>query len=418
MLNTYTCPKPTDVRIEQTKWETIFVGSNSANWDQSAETNYRTIGVGAPRDGYEAYYCGNDAFQSSGAYKIGALPAGNLKMAPWGLGHLLKGGQLPDARTFYCPSGGKASQLNGQYYDTMLFPQQPEDWQMAGGFSGQILTHGNWPMRGYGGWGTTQAYGVQTSYCYRNQALTGDRSAQWAYDYADSFTIPYTRPGVTSEYDAPMFKTQRRLQSRALVSDGFTKIGCAAGTAWTWDTNPGFGALVHEDGYNVLYGDYSVQWNGDPEQRIIYWNLPNDGDIYPADKVEFIDPLSKSAYTVGAGYFTETNRRISYMKGSGECILRFAARNTAKGYGGTGWVRADVLNYDDGGGYFPGPAFVLGESAPVWHTFDTLNNQDVGVIFSPPNGNFPNAEMKSNIAPTGTGNAAYLLSWWGYVLTP
>jgi hypothetical protein len=33
----------------------------------------------------------------------------------------------------------------------------------------------------------------------------------------------------------------------------------------------GSGFYAHRDGYNVLYGDSSVKWYGDPQQRILYW---------------------------------------------------------------------------------------------------------------------------------------------------
>ena len=29
---------------------------------------------------------------------------------------------------------------------------------------------------------------------------------------------------------------------------------------------------MHKDGYNVLYGDWSAKWYGDPQQRLIWWD--------------------------------------------------------------------------------------------------------------------------------------------------
>jgi prepilin-type processing-associated H-X9-DG protein len=37
---------------------------------------------------------------------------------------------------------------------------------------------------------------------------------------------------------------------------------------------PGDGAYGHRDGYNVLYGDGSVRWHGDPQQRLIWMPMP------------------------------------------------------------------------------------------------------------------------------------------------
>jgi len=97
-------------------------------------------------------------------------------------------------------------------------------------------------------------------------------------------TIPYTRPQVVSSFNAPSFKTQRRLQGHALISDSFAK-----GPNWTIagganrpgiEVWPGMGDNVHKDGYNVLYGDYHTVWHGDPEQRIIYWDMYDVGDTW------------------------------------------------------------------------------------------------------------------------------------------
>ena len=63
------------------------------------------------------------------------------------------------------------------------------------------------------------------------------------------------------------------------------------------DTLAGMGANVHKDGYNVLYGDYSVSWYGDPEQRIIYWQMWQTGDTWADyDGVTF-----DSGHSYGAG---------------------------------------------------------------------------------------------------------------------
>src|SRR5208337_1959019 len=37
------------------------------------------------------------------------------------------------------------------------------------------------------------------------------------------------------------------------------------------------GTYAHKDGYNCLYGDYHVQWYGDPDKRLIWMPPPNDG---------------------------------------------------------------------------------------------------------------------------------------------
>ena len=36
----------------------------------------------------------------------------------------------------------------------------------------------------------------------------------------------------------------------------------------------GMAWYAHREGYNVLYGDWSAKWYGDPQERIMWW--PND----------------------------------------------------------------------------------------------------------------------------------------------
>ena len=63
------------------------------------------------------------------------------------------------------------------------------------------------------------------------------------------------------------------LRSRALISDAISK-----GFNQDWSTTtPGFGEDAHQEGYNILFGDYSVRWYSDVEKRIIYWDTPTTG---------------------------------------------------------------------------------------------------------------------------------------------
>ncbi len=34
--------------------------------------------------------------------------------------------------------------------------------------------------------------------------------------------------------------------------------------------HPGYGQFAHREGYNVLYGDWSAKWYGDPQGRILW----------------------------------------------------------------------------------------------------------------------------------------------------
>jgi hypothetical protein len=85
-------------------------------------------------------------------------------------------------------------------------------------------------------------------------------------------TIAYTRPKVKTDGACPPFKTPRLLGARALIADAVNKANGKIQTATYPSINPGFGIKAHQDGYNVLYGDYAAKWHGDPQRQIIYWN--------------------------------------------------------------------------------------------------------------------------------------------------
>jgi len=133
----------------------------------------------------------------------------------------------------------------------------------------------------------------------------------------------------------PQFKTQRRLGSRAIVSDTFQKDQDLYGTV----PKPGDGLVGHKDGYNVLYGDYSTHWFGDQEQRIIYWDTSTGvsyGNSYP---IGFQRPIF-----------------VEYYAGKGSF---YAPRNVVGGAGGPG-----------NSGYKETSSYA------VWHQFDLAHELD------------------------------------------
>jgi prepilin-type N-terminal cleavage/methylation domain-containing protein len=213
------------------------------------------------------------------------LPQDNatLKASPWGVGWLVQTGTLTDPRLLYCPSAmGKEfsnpnhpqKESSWRCYEAPTYSGNPADtpseWQAAGPFEAKTLTHGNWTRRytekGFSG------YAVYGQYMYRDHpafgCVTEDTAnpprPQWNWP----FTVVYTRPKVTTTMMCPPFKTGRLLGGRALVSDSWLKEN-------TFIT-PGFGAQCHGEGYNVLYGDHHARWYGDPQQRLIYYNPPQD----------------------------------------------------------------------------------------------------------------------------------------------
>ena len=56
------------------------------------------------------------------------------------------------------------------------------------------------------------------------------------------------------------------------------------------------GQYAHRDGYNVLYGDWSAKWYGDPQRRLMWWEcstgVPYQDDL-PAFTQDWV-PNAKS----------------------------------------------------------------------------------------------------------------------------
>ena len=109
--------------------------------------------------------------------------------------------------------------------------------------------------------------------------------------------VPYTKPEVSFLSGGPMFKTDKLLGGRAIVADGFGSKACcddtgratlgSSGQVATMhkkytpdDTDPSLllplpritmGWYGHRDGYNVLYGDFSTKWFGDPNREVMWF---------------------------------------------------------------------------------------------------------------------------------------------------
>jgi len=199
----------------------------------------------------------------------------DLQMAPLGLGYLLTGSYLPDARSFYCPSSWATHAVSGT---PVNFPKDTNAdlyaWTRAGGYEGKFLTHGDWTgasniERGYPG-AAAYSRGALCSYAYRNvwnrayDASVDDGPGDYAY------TVNFTRPVVTTNEGCPLFKTTRDLGFRAVAADAFGST--SPPNAASEEDLIGRGVFGHREGYNVLYNDGSMDWYGDMNARIIYWN--------------------------------------------------------------------------------------------------------------------------------------------------
>lgn len=216
---------------------------------------------------------------------------GQLNTAPIGLGYLLNGGYLGDVRTFFCPSAGGNMPADDyiSYTDLDEGPgtavASQRDCQKLGGFDARAMTHGTWktgfPVDGLNAvWGSSTWYGrvIQGNYNYRNTPSFLHNPAWVVAKYGnamptetDSVYLAYTKPRVKVTAGCPPFKTQKILGSRAIVSDSFSQEAHMVANYVYADVVPGMAWYDHRDGYNVLYGDWSAKWYGDPQERIMWW---------------------------------------------------------------------------------------------------------------------------------------------------
>ncbi len=225
------------------------------------------------------------------AYYYPSLPtAGQLCHAPMGLGMLLTTGNLADARALYCASAsGMPPGITGiyNYGKTTTDAAGPwrqaagslADWKKAGGSDGDTLLYGNWPA-----FDPTQKDNmVVCNYAYRDIPVGYNRG----WHYRDELTAGFTRlagvkPRVTVRVGQPIFSTIKMLGGRALVSDAWDKGHRYDGLNRNLDVDlslsgveatrliAGVGIAGHREGYNVLYGDWSAKWYGDPQQKMIW----------------------------------------------------------------------------------------------------------------------------------------------------
>ena len=240
-----------------------------------------------------------------------------LQMGPVGLGFLIEGGYIGDARTFFCPStGGNMPADWGRYYNRhATAATSPADLKRAGGYDHRTLAYGDWSWlpqwhTTLGGNNTSYAgKAIQSDYHYRNTPMNlpfyeeftgpGEDLEEIGVGFAPvgmisvtkpvRFYVGMTKPRVQTSVGCPAFKTQKLLGGRAIVSDSVSwqspdrrYISAEAGGDGTVEQNPmypGLGFYAHRTGYNVLYGDWSAKWYGDGKEEILwpFWSYSSDG---------------------------------------------------------------------------------------------------------------------------------------------
>ncbi|HRU06176.1 MAG TPA: type II secretion system protein [Candidatus Brocadiia bacterium] len=209
---------------------------------------------------------------------------GTLLMAPIGLGFLMTTGMISDARAFYCPSTGdgippdKQTYANGYQGGASTLSKL----RTAGGYSAKVMTHGAWDPFDYNKdmalavWQLTNWRGraAQGGYNYRNVPCIIRTTFNDANNDSgeEEYDLWYTKPRVKVRAGRPLFKTQRILGGRTIVSDTFSRFD--------WSGSPlegGCGRYAHIEGYHALYGDGAARWIGDPQQRVM-WGFARSAD--------------------------------------------------------------------------------------------------------------------------------------------
>jgi prepilin-type N-terminal cleavage/methylation domain-containing protein/prepilin-type processing-associated H-X9-DG protein len=262
--------------------------------------------------------------------------AGQLNLAPTGLGMLSVSNYVGDLNLFYCPTGQVFdADLNRKCWATgYSINTNQGNVKKLGGVSGKNLTFGDitWATTF-----TTNCVAIGCSYAYRNTPFIAGNAthADWnqpiysnrcAENYLGDFsqgrapTWPTTWSASSSPPSpkyvkmqnlCPERKTDKTLGPRSIVADRFGKAGLtdAQGRA----NYPGDGIYGHKDGYNVLFGDGHVGWFGDPQQQIIWTKMPYDdaffsNGLYPGNNYLGVSCWYDLSY--GIGYFHNFDRQV------------------------------------------------------------------------------------------------------------
>ena len=268
--------------------------------------------TGIPNAGLESYH-GVIAVGRKSSDAAADWAAGKFNAAGVGVGMLFTSGYLSDLGVFYCPTGGRMDYQAGGVKNNYEYCVTSSQWgryltgdvgniKKLGASGTKALTHGDWS------WSSSPASpwsvferNFACSYAYRNQPVSvtfysGRPTHDWSNEYwwdngaSNDYGTGLTHvwcsgrptaeyPGIAAvisgQYGPTCFRrTEKLLGSRAIMIDRWGKR-CTWYTH-EWETQrTGDGMLAHQEGYNILYGDGSVRWFGDPQRRFIYRQEPN-----------------------------------------------------------------------------------------------------------------------------------------------
>ena len=291
-----------------------------------------------------------------GGRNPGTANEGQLNFAPVGLGYLLESGYIGDAKSFYCPSSTGMFPVSLEWLARRWYGYnyagEIDDLQKAGGFDAKAVLYGDW------NWLAPVAEshlhdGVNAE--YRHSMV---RAVFSHYQYRCVPTAPelynpiwgqkarvhYLKPDREVQAGEPVFKTQKQLGGRTIVTDALGRTTVQQN--YVPDT-PGEGFWGHKEGYNALYGDWHAKWYGDPQERIMYWPC--------------LDKWGATSDTSGHGGGLQTNalNDIEYDPNYHQSPLNPLYTNGYQGYVHKGQIL-------------------------LWHTFDVDAGVDVDVTESEP----------------------------------
>ena len=276
-------------RNEDGTEKTIHMVSQAATSTGGAAT-YTYTNTLSSIGNYRLIFGGSDTYAR---YSASPLVKGQVNLAPNGLGFLLTTGYLGDPDLYYCPSseGMPVAKIRIGATGPFSAAVSKRDLKRAGAVDGPSLIRGDWSWLKYAtqdtGWALITQRWVLSHYNYRLVPVVGMHGYMSHGAWPDFFqlddtdpdesTIPaarvhYIRPDRNVKLGEPVFKTQKQLAGRAIVTDSFNKSMAGVDPDLP-ENRTGMGAYGHRDGYNVLYGDWHAGWYGDPQRQLIWWNM-------------------------------------------------------------------------------------------------------------------------------------------------
>ena len=312
-----------------------------------------------------------------GSANLNPFPVGQMNVAPQGLGYLISGGYVADGATFYCPSVGgsmpadMAALLDADGTPTVNTStyngidravRSLAHLKALGGRDADSIMRGDWSK--FTIWGAWVDYGraVQCDYNYRNVPIMGILNS----GYYGHVELVDAKPTQKAQISCPLFKTQKQLGGRALVTDSFSKwipnpvVNAAYGAGYYSGTDvPGVARYAHQEGYNVLYGDWSAKWYGDPQQQIMWW----------------VDALNGSAAPPYSGFTTNDSNTANAWSLSRNNMGRWYGPRSA--YGPTGIPGSSADWWPSSWGPLPDQVSSFPCQTDVWHMFDVSAGIDV-----------------------------------------